>query len=382
MAKPVEKKKNPGKKINSPTVSRKKKVNLSKVQKKKIQRSKTTPKSTQEPITSNSLQRATLLVLCTLLLIVLSVLLKSSFPWKVCTPDKPQDLSSVVFEIEPGEVASGICYRFAELGLVDNPETMLTDLKKMELTQKIIAGSYQLDYGLKVEEYINIITHPNKTTEVTLKIYAGWTIDEIDEKLSNQGYFEKNRFIEETKRVAEENNLTFSEGWFQSGDYTVLRDDMPAQLAEKMFEETKKTLTEYSDEIQKQNLDKKDLIIIASLIEAETHDKDQMEMISGIIRNRLSLSMPLGIDATTRYEKKDWINPLRASDFISDSSYNTRRNKGLPITGICCPSAEALKATIFYKENPYFYYQHDGNGNIHFSITYAEHLEKSLQVKP
>ncbi|MDD4082644.1 MAG: endolytic transglycosylase MltG, partial [Sphaerochaetaceae bacterium] len=227
----------------------------------------------------------------------------------------------------------------------------------------------------------NIITHPKKETEVTLKIYAGWTLNEIDEKLSNQGFFEKNSFIEETKHIKEKNKLSFSEGWFQSGVYTVNRDEIVTQLAEKMFEGTQRTLSEYSNEIQKQNLKTEDVIVIASLIEAETHDKDQMKMISGIIRNRLNQEMPLGIDATTRYEKKDWINPLQTSDFVSDSSYNTRRNKGLPITGICCSSEEALKATIFYTENPYFYYRHDANGNIHYSITYSQHLE-SLQENP
>jgi len=368
MAKPNYKKKVPVK-------SRKKTTNLSKVQKMKTQRSKSSLKLAKSSEKSTSSQRIVLIVLCILLIIVLSVLLLSNFPWKSQSVEQFQGQESVAFEIKPGEVASRICYRFAELGLVDNPETMLAALKEMELTQKIIAGSYEVDYNLELEDYINIITQPQKELEITLRIYAGWTLEEIDEKLSNQGFFEKKSFIKETERIQNQNNLTFTEGWFQSGLYTVDRDQMAAQLAEKMFQATESCLSEYSSEIQKQNMTKEDLIVISSLLEAETHDIDQMEMISGIIRNRLNQEMPLGIDATTRYEKKDWETPLQASDFVSSSSYNTRRNVGLPKTGICCPSSEALKAAIFFEENPYFYYRHDKAGNIHYSLTYSDHLE-------
>jgi len=381
MVKSVEKKKSSIKKRKSSTLSRKKTTNLSKVQKMKTQKSKVYPSSTERLEISNSRQRLVLIILCILLIIVLSILLLSNFPWKSYDKEKIQGLTSVNFEIEPGEVASGICYRFAALGLVDDPEKMLLALKNRGLTQKIIAGFYNLDYGLEVEDYINIITTQQRETEVTLKIYAGWTLNEIDEKLSSQGFFERNSFIEETELIKEQNKLLFSEGWFQSGSYTVSREEMAKQLAEKMFQATEKILDEYSNEIQKQNIKKEDVIIISSLLEAETHDIEQMKMISGIIRNRLKEQMPLGIDATTRYEKKDWENPLQASDFVSSSSYNTRRNKGLPITGICCPSSEALKATIFFKESPYFYYRHDSDGNIHYNLTYSDHLE-SGQTNP
>jgi cell division protein YceG involved in septum cleavage len=66
--------------------------------------------------------------------------------------------------------------------------------------------------------------------------------------------------------------------------------------------------------------------------------------------------MPLGIDATTRYQYGNWTAPLLESQLHSDSPYNTRLHRGLPPTPIGNPGLSSLKAAARPAHVSYLYY--------------------------
>ena len=85
--------------------------------------------------------------------------------------------------------------------------------------------------------------------------------------------------------------------------------------------------------------------------------------------------MPLGIDATIRYDENNWSRPLQVSELERDRPYNTRLNRGLPPTPIGNPGLavdqgrrEARRATdyLFYVVKP------GGEGEHAFSSTDAQ----------
>ena len=53
-------------------------------------------------------------------------------------------------------------------------------------------------------------------------------------------------------------------------------------------------------------------------------------LIASVIYNRLHEGMPLGIDATLRFETGNWDRPLRVSQLQAATPYNTRVNTGPP----------------------------------------------------
>ena len=118
-----------------------------------------------------------------------------------------------------------------------------------------------------------------------------------------------------------------------------------------------------------------ELLIIASLIQAETQNPTEMAGISAVIHNRLAIDEPLGIDASTRYEIGDWHSPIPTIALETQSPYNTRRKKGLPPTGICAPSPEAVKAAFYPEARDDLFYLHGVDKQIHYAHTYDEHRE-------
>ena len=100
-----------------------------------------------------------------------------------------------------------------------------------------------------------------------------------------------------------------------------------------------------------------EIITMASLIEEESKGDIDRKLISGILWKRLSIGMPLQVDA-------------------EPSTYKT---KGLPKYPISNPGIKSIEAAIYPEISNYLYYLHDKEGNIHFAKTFVEHKINKLK---
>lgn len=99
-----------------------------------------------------------------------------------------------------------------------------------------------------------------------------------------------------------------------------------------------------------------DVITIASMIERETAAPVERGLVGSVIWNRLHKRMPLGIDATTRYQFDNWTRPLLQSELSADSPWNTRSHAGLPPGPIGSPGEASLKAAANPARSAFLYY--------------------------
>jgi UPF0755 protein len=104
------------------------------------------------------------------------------------------------------------------------------------------------------------------------------------------------------------------------------------------------------------NLTPFDVVTIASMIERETSVARERPLVAAVIWNRLKQGIPLGIDATTRYEFSNWTEPIRQSQLASTSRWNTRNRQGLPPGPIGNPGLESLKAAANPAASDFLYY--------------------------
>lgn len=116
-------------------------------------------------------------------------------------------------------------------------------------------------------------------------------------------------------------------------------------------------------------------IIIASIIQKEAANVEEMPLVSSVIYNRLKKDMKLQMDGTLNYGQYSHvkITPQRIRE--DTSSYNTYMYKGLPPNPICRVSKEAIFAAIFPKATNYLYFVKNKNGTHTFSQNYETHLE-------
>lgn len=118
------------------------------------------------------------------------------------------------------------------------------------------------------------------------------------------------------------------------------------------------------------------LVIVASLVEAETTVDAERPRIARVILNRLATSEPLGIDSALVYALGRPI--VTQADLEIDSPYNLRRYPGLPPSPIGAPSRASLAAAVDPEPGDWLFYvrtDEDGPGTHRFTADLAEFTE-------
>jgi len=173
-------------------------------------------------------------------------------------------------------------------------------------------------------------------------------------------------------------NPAVADGKFFPGTYLVPRKALPEvviPLITNKFND--EVANHYTTDIEAL-IPLEDTLTIASLLEREAYDFEDMREISGVIWNRLFAGMRLQIDATLQYSKGDssdtwWPQVLPADKQIA-SPFNTYKNAGLPPSPIANPSLDAILAALNPRKTDCMFYFHDSNAGFHCTETYEEHV--------
>jgi uncharacterized YceG family protein len=127
----------------------------------------------------------------------------------------------------------------------------------------------------------------------------------------------------------------------------------------------------------------RELLILASILEKETGNDSEKQLISSVFHNRLSKGMKLQADPTVLYGLtmgKDVIarSPTKA-EIKEKNPYNTYIIKGLPIAPISNPSVASLFAAARPSKTEFLFFVSNGNGGHRFSKTYDGH-KKGIEI--
>lgn len=115
-------------------------------------------------------------------------------------------------------------------------------------------------------------------------------------------------------------------------------------------------------------------VAVASIIQKESANIEEMPLVSSVIYNRLEKGMKLQMDGTLNYGKYSHIK-VTAKRIKEDSSeYNTYLNKGVPLNPVCNVSFDALRSAIFPAKTNYLYFMKNKRGVHDFSCNYSTHL--------
>jgi UPF0755 protein len=122
-------------------------------------------------------------------------------------------------------------------------------------------------------------------------------------------------------------------------------------------------------------------LIVASIIQKEAANREEMPIIASVIYNRLKLGMPLQMDGTLNYGKYSHIKVTPERIKKDTSGFNTYLNTGLPPYPICSVSLDAINAAISPIKSDYLYFMKNRSGTHDFSRTYKEHLRNISRAK-
>jgi len=307
--------------------------------------------------------------------IVLSIAIGSAYFWWHLNnqPEDPKNQQIISFTISKGENIRDIASKLREKNLIRDPIVFFLLVKQHMLEGKIQAGNFQITSSQTPLSIAQTLTHGFADIKVTIP--EGYRAEEIASVLHNSvpSYDESWLPI-----------LKLQEGRLFPDTYLVPHDasiEFIMQMFKSDFDAHFSLLTKTS------TLSNNDIIILASLVEREAKFEEDRPLIASVITNRLSLGMPLQIDATVQYaigSSKQWWPTLMdsGSNVLPNSLYNTYTHQGLPPGPISNPGAAALQAAAVPAKTNYLYYVADKKGHSHFATTLEEHtrnIAKYLQ---
>ncbi len=143
--------------------------------------------------------------------------------------------------------------------------------------------------------------------------------------------------------------------------------------------EYQKLSKKYLKEYNKKEWNK--VLTIASIIQKEAANKEEMPIIASVIYNRLKIGMALQMDGTLNYGKYSHIKVTPKRIKTDKSGFNTYLHRGLPPYPVCSVSKEAILATLKPKQTEYLYFMKNKSGVHDFTSSYQEHLRNINRAK-
>jgi len=125
----------------------------------------------------------------------------------------------------------------------------------------------------------------------------------------------------------------------------------------------------------------KRILTVASIIQKEAANNQEMPLVASVIYNRLKKGMRLQMDGTLNYGKYSHIKVTPERIKEDKSSFNTYRFKGLPPSPIGAVSLSAIKAAVTPAKTDYLYFMKNKEGTHDFSKSFRAHRKNINKAK-
>ena len=295
------------------------------------------------------------------------------------------------FQVQLGESPTMITGHLQQQGLIPDAASLQTYLIYSGLDTTLQAGEYKISAGMTPVQIAHMLQDATPT-EITFTIIPGWRLEEIAESLPTSGLsITAQQFLNASSNPPPDSPISLYlppgatlEGFMPPGTYQLPRQTNVQELVSFL---TNNFLGQLDHDIlqgiQDQGLDLYQAVTLASIIQREAVQEDEMPLIGSVFANRLAAGMKLESDPTVQYalgydanKQTWWKNPLTLVDLEINSPYNTYLYPALPPGPIASPGTQALRAVANPDSTPFYFFRAlcDGSGRHVFAETFEEHL--------
>jgi len=283
--------------------------------------------------------------------------------------------------IEKGASARQVGQTLKDAGLIRSVNMFIFYTSLRGWSDKLEAGYYLIPSNVSMEEIAYLIATGIAHNDVVVLIPEGFNVWQIDERLADAGLAERGQF----SKV-----YYMREGYFFPDTYRFRKGGTIMEIAKKMEDNFNVRNVVHLGPLSIEARDR--IVTIASIIEKESLRGSAMNLVAGVIENRVRRGMKLQIDATVSYgsclrkflamigppaagpAKNCFVNLEPVGKEIKiDGPYNSYTQFGFPPGPISNPGAAALNAVLNPKGDYLYYLSTRDGSRMIFSKTGAEH---------
>jgi len=316
------------------------------------------------------------------------------------------DDAPVEFTVESGEATSAIATNLRSEGLIRIPQLFTFLVRTQGFDGKLQAGRYMLKPSMTMGQIIAALRTGIKVEEVQLTVIEGLRLEEIADKVGAIGLrnVTSDQFLELARagRAFKASHFRLSslpdnaslEGYLFPDTYRLASTATVTDVIETMLNRFDEQYAQFEKQVQVPDTDVHKIVTMASIVQREATDKNEMPLIAAVFWNRLKPENlgqfgggKLGSDPTVQYvigQPGNWwpkLDTLSADEIDRQGAntpryaYNTRANGGLPPGPISNPGLDALRAAAQPDETGgylYFVAACDKPGSHRFAATFDE----------
>jgi UPF0755 protein len=242
---------------------------------------------------------------------------------------------------------------------------------------RVKAGYYQFNDGMRPGEILRRMV-AGEVYVLRFTVPEGYSIYQVAELLAGRRLFDRDAFLRECFSGPLLRELGISgksvEGYLYPSTYEMTPGMTPAELIRLMTAQFDKVYDrEFAGRAGKAAMTKREIIILASMIEKEAVRPEERRLIASVFHNRLRRGMPLQSDPTAVYGVRAFAGNVSKQDISRATPYNTYLIGGLPPGPIGNPGSGAIEAAVNPAMTPYLYFVARKDGSHQFSTTLDEH---------
>lgn len=289
--------------------------------------------------------------------------------------------------------------------IIDEPSYFKMYANMTKSGDDFTQGTYEMRKNMDYQAIINyLLSSGNRTDTVSVTLTEGENVIEIANTLKKNGALnDVDKFLELCNSDDFDSDFDFIkaisnkdvryyklEGYLYPDTYEFYKNEEPTSIIYKLLNnyETKINEKQKIDGYSKKTTIKKlvedsethysldQIMTIASIIQAEAANTEDMYYISSILHNRLTASSDmgvsnLGLDSTKFYPYRS-AKDVPKSEKNFKSRYDTYDKAGLPPGPICNPGMDAIIAALNPYDTNYYFFCHDSNGQAYYAETLYE----------
>lgn len=296
----------------------------------------------------------------------------------------PVDIGERTFSviIKRGDSFNSVADKFAGEGVVRWRFLLVGIARWMDLDRQLTPGRYDFSGEISTA---NILARLNAADYVRIKLtfYEGMPVWQVLSIISSQMELDSSEVagLKDDSLLFTELNIPRLEGYLYPETYIFPWGTQAKMIISAMVSLHHERVDTLLWQEAPNGLSREEVIILASIVEAEALLEDEKPIIASVYQNRLNRRMKLDADPTVIYGLGGLDRPLSRRDLRKETPYNTYLRRGLPPTPINSPSLSAIEAVIHPDSTDYLYFVADGTGGHVFTRSNAEHNRAVRQIR-
>jgi UPF0755 protein len=296
--------------------------------------------------------------LAALLVIVIPLAIGGSYAYHLYMGQyHPADYASagtghVVVQVASGETATGLAPELVKLGVVASSRAFVLAAEHSTNPNGLLPGFYGMRKQMKASLAYSTLLNPKDLVQVTVTIPEGWRVSQTLAWLGAHSGISLAAYQKVLKNPAALHLPGYAkgnpEGYLFPATYEVVPHETALGVLTGMVqrydqEAASINLTAAASHV---HLTPDQVIVMASLVQAEGGRLSDYPKIARVIYNRLARDMPLQLDSTVLYGLNTYGIVASDQQLTSTSRYNTYKYKGLTPGPIDNPGNAAISAVL------------------------------------